>query len=115
MAKHETRQVVTLYGERGWHDPATSDYNYGSVNRGYSSMNSYINSLGKHITIHSVSFSHIVFPDPDVPNPSNVKTYRIFAEIVYSGTCNFFSILGHVDEETGQEYRKDNTVFHVYL
>jgi hypothetical protein len=82
MARHEVRNVLTFWGDRGWHDPAREGIGYdsGSILRGHRGLNKAINELSRRVTIHSVSYSHVIFP-----LPPNVTAIRIFATVVYTG------------------------------
>jgi hypothetical protein len=89
--QHEERKVVTLYGERGWHDPDTvGGANQTSMVRGYGHLNEYINDyLAKRVTIHSVSYSNAIFPTLVNRHAEQVHQQWLFATVVYSGEIDF--------------------------
>lgn len=109
MAAYEQRKVVTLVGERGWHEPDNSDYDEGSVDRGYRSMNADINKLAKGVTIHSVSYSHII-----ITYGPSARIMRIYATLVYSGNVDLTKVFGKTDYD-GKEIKPDTTLINVYL
>ncbi len=112
MLKHEERKVITLCGDRGWHDPDPDLYSPDSVLRGYRHLNERINRLAQKVTIHSVSYSSEPFPGakPGVP-----RLIRLFATIVYSGQLDILDEFGDVDSSTGKSRRPDETVIQMTL
>lgn len=76
------RRVLTFYEDCEWHDPVSggNDYNSSSILRGYRRLNDVVNGLAQHITVHAVSYSHVVFP-----SPGDVTVVRLFATVVYTG------------------------------
>lgn len=77
----EVRNVLTFYGDRGWHDPVDGgiDYDSGSVVRGYHGLNEVVNDLSRRVTVHSVSYSHLIFPGHPV------TLIRLFVTVLYTG------------------------------
>jgi hypothetical protein len=105
--KHEERKVLTLWGHRGWHIPDDDDYNTGSLNRGYRSLNTVIEGLAQRVTIHSVSYSSIPIPALGVCHLIHVS-----ATIVYSGNLD---IQGFHGVKVDRTKKTDSTVFEVHL
>lgn len=83
MARYEVRNVLTFWKDRGWHDPQNDggDYNSDSIVSGYQSLNEVVNDLSRRVTIHSVSYSQIIFPVGAI----GVTAVRLFATVVYTG------------------------------
>jgi hypothetical protein len=79
--QHEVRNVLTFWGDRGWQASSDGgiDYNSSSILRGYSSLNRVVSELSRRVTIHSVSYSHLIFPG------HQVTAIRVFATVVYTG------------------------------
>ena len=99
--KYEHHKVLTFFGDRGWHED-NGGYTEGSVNRGHRRLNEYINRLGTVVTIHSVSYSHVILPD-------NSGLVRLFATIVYSSDLDVIDYFGAIDSN-GKSRKSDETV-----
>lgn len=106
---YEARKVATLYGEYGWNDPDDPEQNASSLDSGYRAMNDEINALAEKVTIHAVSYTHVVLPEP-----GQFKTMKVYATIVYSGYINPASFGS--DPHTGTPpYDENSTLFYVHL
>jgi len=113
MLQHNERRVITLYGDREWHDPDPSDSNSESVLRGYRLLNEEINRLAAKVTIHSVSYSSELLP---WPKPSQTKHLRLFATLVYSGQLDVRGeFLELMDIAGKSDRRADETVIDVMI
>ncbi len=109
--KQEKRKVLTLWGHRGWHVPnSDDDYNTGSLNRGYRSLNRVIASLAEKITIHSVSFSAVPIPDK-----GPCQLIHVSATIVYSGTFDINKEYMIKCDRTDDAKLERETVFEVHM
>jgi hypothetical protein len=113
MAKQEVRNVLTFWGDRGWESPISDgkgiDDNSRSILKGYDYLNHVVNDLSRRVTIHSVSYSHIVFP---LPGPGTAV--RLFATVVYTGP-SALGIFGKQNPHSGEEITADTTVLEVDL
>ncbi len=112
MREHEERKVITLYGDREWHDPDPHDSTAESVLRGYRLLNEEINRLAAKVTIHSVSYSSELLP---WPKPSQTRHLRLFATLVYSGQLDVHTEFMEAVEVGAKSRRADETVIDVMI
>jgi len=109
MAPHDNlgRRLLTLYGERGIEQTPFQD-SY-TLERGFSLMNEYITRFAQQVTLHSVSYAPMMFPEPG--------GYRvwIYATVVYSGAVDPVDFFNVEPKEVGYNTGKDQTVLRVYL
>ncbi len=101
------RKVVTLYGERGivtslLEDPYTME-------RGYAQMNENIALFAKKVTVHSVTYAPLMFPEP--------SGYRVwlYATIVYSGDVDTVAFFSAERNTSGMNRGESQTALRVYL
>lgn len=81
MPRQGDRKAITLWGQRGWHNPDSDGYNTRSINRGQQGLNEAIQDIAKQVTIHSVSQSSVVIPLPG----EQVQLLYMSVTILYSG------------------------------
>jgi hypothetical protein len=101
------RKLVTLYGERGIEQtPLENPY---TLERGFSLMNEYIARFAQVVTVHSVSYAPMMFPE--------LNGYRVwlYATVVYSGEVDPVDFFNVEPEEMGYNAGKDQTVLRIYL
>lgn len=108
--KHEVHKGLTLWGHRGWHVPDDDDYNTGSLNRGYRSINKVIQSLEEKITIHSVSYCAT-----PIPNLGVCHLIHVSATIVYSGSFDITKEYMIKGDKTDSSRIERDSVFEVHM
>src|SRR5882762_515686 len=108
MPKHEERNVLTLWGHRGWHVPNNDqDYDTSSLNRGYKHLNEAVQDIAKQVTIHSVAHSSIPLPYQGV-----VQLLYVSATIVYSGDLDVRKV---GDVKVDRTKPVSGTVFEIHM
>ena len=106
MPRYEKRNVLTIWGHRGWHVPDSDDYNTGSLNRGYRSLNTVIQEIAEQVTVHSVSYSTAVI------QPGAFHLIHVSAMVVYSG---YLDVRDISDIKLDRTKRSDDAVFEAHL
>jgi hypothetical protein len=84
MQQHETRRVLTFLTIRAWYGDVNTDIE--SPQKMYSKLNYAVNDFAQKVTIHSVSYDHIMFTAASTGKPNSVC---LSASVTYTGPAVF--------------------------
>jgi hypothetical protein len=84
MPKHETRRILTFSTIRAWYGDTSSDAE--SPKKMYSKLNYAVNDFAQKVTIHSVSYDHIIFTVNGTTQPNSIC---LSASVTYTGPSAF--------------------------
>lgn len=84
MPQHETRRILTFSTIRAWYGDVNTDLE--SPQKLYSKLNYAVNDFAQKVTIHSVSYDHIIFTVHGTAKPSSIC---LSASVTYTGPAAF--------------------------
>lgn len=84
MSEHEIRRVLTFSTVTAWYGDVTVDAE--APSKLYSKLNRVVNDFAQKVTIHSVSYDHIILTIERTTQPNSIC---LSASVTYTGPSAF--------------------------